>query len=153
MAIYVYKTADGMLVSWIPDNLTIAQAQANGMLASNVQLTAAGNLAVDSLPPLDATHAWDSTQKTVIVVTAPTPVDVVVTFDFIMAFTAAELAGIRASTDNAIQQFLYAMQVTQGLNLNHTTIKNSLQYLVNHSLLTQTRMNTILATVSSGAGQ
>jgi hypothetical protein len=152
MAIYVYQTTSGALASWIPENLTIAQAQASGHLASDAVLAAGGNSAVDQLPPLDDTHAWDPSTKTVVVVTAPTPANVVVTFDFIMAFTPAELAAVRASNDNSIQRFLFAMQVTQGLNLNHTTIKNSLQYLVTNSLLTQARANAILATVSSGAG-
>ena len=86
-----------------------------------------------------------------ITVVPPTPVNLLNSFDFIMAFTATELAAIRASNDNNVQQFLFAMEVTQGLNLNHTTIKNSLQYLVNHSLLTQARANAILATTDSGA--
>jgi hypothetical protein len=151
MAIYVYQTTSGVLVSWIPEDLTIAQAQANGQLASNAQLAAAGNSAVDKLPPLDSSHAWDPTQKTVITVTPPTPANLLNSFDFIMAFTAAELAAIRASSDNNIAQFLYAMEVTQGINLNHTVIKNALQYLVTKGLLTQARANAILATVDSGA--
>jgi hypothetical protein len=151
MAIYVYQTTSGVLVSWIPEDLTIAQAQANGQLASNAQLAAAGNSAVDKLPPLDDSHAWDPATKTVITVTPPVPANLLNSFDFIMAFTAAELAAIRNSADNNIQQFLYAMEVTQGINLNHNTIKNSLQYLVNKGLLTQARANAILATVDSGA--
>jgi hypothetical protein len=69
-----------------------------------------------------------------------------------MAFTPAELAAIRGTTtDNNIQRFLYALEVTQGMNLNNNTITSSLQYLVSKGLLTQARMNTILATVDSGA--
>lgn len=151
MAIYVYQTSSGVLVSWIPENITVADAQASGQLASSEDLAAAGNTAVGGLPPLDQSHAWDPTQKTVVVVTPPTPANLLNSFDFIMAFTAAELAAIRGSSDNNIQQFLYAMEVTQGINLNHATIKNSVQYLVNHSLLTQARANTILATTESGA--
>jgi hypothetical protein len=152
MAIYVYQTTNGILVSWIPEDLTIAQAQAQGQLASNAQLAAAGNSAVDKLPPLDESHTWDPTQKTVITITPPTPVNLLNTFDFIMAFTPAELAAIRGTTtDNNIQRFLYALEVTQGMNLNNTTIQNSLQYLVSKGLLTQARMNAILATVNSDA--
>jgi len=151
MAIYVYVTTSGFLQSYIPDNITIAQAQAGGQLASNATLANNGLTAVDSLPPLDATHQWDAATKTVITVTPPTPANVVNTYDFIMAFTAAELAAIRGSSDNNIQQFLFAMQVTQGVNLNHTTNVNALTYLVNHGFLTQARANAILATVNSGA--
>jgi hypothetical protein len=152
MAIYVYKTANGILQSYIPDNVTIAQAQASGQLASNADLAAAGNAAKDSLPPLDDTHTWDPATQTVVVVTAPIPLNLLNTYDFIMAFTAAELAAIRGTTaDNNIQQFLFAMQVTQGMNLNSTSIKNSLQYLVTKGLLTQARANAILATVGGDA--
>ncbi len=84
-------------------------------------------------------------------VIAPTPVNLVASFDFVMAFTATELAAIRASSDNNVQQFLFALQVTGGVNLNHATISNSLTYLVNHALLTAPRATAILATVPSGA--
>lgn len=151
MAIYVYVTTTGALHAWIPNNITIAQAQASGQLADNATLVANGFTAVDGLAPLDSTHAWDAATHTVITVTAPTPANVIATFDFIMAFTATELAAIRASSDNNVQQFLFAMQVTQGVNLNAGTIQNALTYLVNHSLLTQPRATAILATVTSGS--
>ena len=152
MAIYVYVNTSGALSSYIPDNITKAQAQASGLLASDATLAANGLAAKDQLPPLDDTHAWDPATKTVIVVPAPIPLNLLNTYDFIMAFTAAELAAIRGTTaDNNIQQFLFAMQVTQGMNLNSTSIKNSLQYLVNKGLLTQARANAILATIGSDA--
>lgn len=150
MAIYVYVTTSGQLHSYIPDNITIAQAQANGQLADNATLTANGFSAVDGLAPLDSTHQWDPTTKTVIVVTAPTPPNVLAVYDFIMAFTAAELANIRAaSSDNNIQQWLYALECTQGVNLNAGSINTALNYLVTHSFLTQARANAILATIAS----
>lgn len=151
MAIYIFKTADGTLVSYIPESVTIAQAQASGQLASSATLTANGLSAIDGQPAIDSTHAWSAASKTAITVTAPTPANLIDTFDFIMAFTAAELAAIRASADNNVQQFLFALQVTQGVNLNHTTITNSLTYLVNHGLLTAPRATAILATLHSGA--
>jgi hypothetical protein len=152
MAIYVYNNSNGVLISWIPEDLTIAQAQASGQLASNADLAAAGNGAKDNLPPLDETHAWDPATKTVITVVPPIPVNLLNTFDFIMAFTPAELATIRGTTtDDNIQRFLYALEVTQGMDLNNATIKNSLQYLVTKGLLTQARANAILATVDSKA--
>lgn len=151
MAIYVYHTANGELYSYIPDDLTIAQAQTGGQLAPTDMLTANGLSAVDSLPPLGPTVVWDQATKTTKTVTAPTPANVCASYDFIMAFTPAELAGIRASTNNAIQQFLFAMQVTQGVNLNATSIKNSLNYLVQQGLLTSGRAATILSTVTSGS--
>jgi len=71
MAIYVYQSSNGVLASSIPDDLTIAQAQAQGLLASNAVLTAKGLAAKDSLPPLDDTHTWDAATTTVITVPAP----------------------------------------------------------------------------------
>ncbi len=151
MAIYVYVTATGALQSYIPDNVTIAQAQASGQLAHNSVLVANGMTAVDGLVPLGPTAAWDAPTHSVIAVAAPTPVNLVATFDFVMAFTAGELAAIRASSDNVIQQFLYALEVTGGVNLNHTTLGNAVTYLVNHGFLTAARGNAIMATVNSGA--
>lgn len=151
MAIYVYVTATGALYSEIPDNVTVAQAQAAGQLASPAALAANGLTAVDSLPALGPTVAWDPVNKTTVTITAPTPANVIATFDFIMAFTPTEMAAIRASTDPAIQRFLFALQVTQGVNLNHATISNALNYLVSQSLLTAARAMAILATITSGA--
>src|SRR6516225_8383446 len=125
MAIYVYVTTSGILQSYIPDNITVAGAQAAGLLADPNTLAQNGLTAVGGLPPLSPTVAWDPVNKTTMTVVPPTPPNLLNSFDFIMAFTAAELAAIRASTDNNIAQFLFAMQVTQGLNLNHSTIKNS----------------------------
>lgn len=143
MAIYVYRTADGSLVSWCPnDTDPVASAQ---------QLAAQGLASVSGLPPLGPTVAWNPATHTTVTVTAPTLPNVVATFDFIMAFTPAELAAIRASANNAVQQFLFAMQVTQGVNLNSTTIQNALTFLVNQSLLTAPRAAAILATVVSGS--
>lgn len=145
MAIYVYNTTTGALVSWCPND--------TDPVASGTVLAAAGLTAVSGLAPLDSIHAWNTSTKTVQVVAAPTPVNLVATFDFIMAFTPAELAAIRASANTSIAQFLFAMQVTQGLNLNATSISNSLNFLVAQSLLTAPRAAVILATVISGTAR
>ena len=150
MAIMVYKLADGSAYSYIPDNLTIPQAQASGQLSSNAQLAANG-FGAAAIAALSPTTQWNPATLTTITVPVPASPNIITTFDFIMAFTAAELAAIRASVDNNVQQFLFALQVTQGVNLTHTTIGNALTYLVNHSLLTATRAQAILATVVSGA--
>jgi hypothetical protein len=144
MAIYVYLTSNGALYSYCPND--------TDPVASDAQLAAQGMAKKSGLLPLDATHQWDPTTLTVIVVTAPTPVNLLATYDFIMAFTAAELAAIRGTTsDNNIQQWLFAFQTTQGLNLNHGSVTTAMNYLVSHGLLTQARANTILATIGSGA--
>jgi hypothetical protein len=69
MAIYVYVTQTGALYSYIPDPLTVAQAQANGQLADDGTLQANGRWRVDQQPPLDETHAWDPATLKVVVVT------------------------------------------------------------------------------------
>lgn len=143
MAIYVYSVATGALVSWCPND--------TDPVASTAQLTAAGLAAVSGLPALGPTVAWNPATHTTITVTAPTPPNIINTFDFIMAFTPAELAAIRAASNSAIQQFLFAMQVTQGVNLNSATISNSLNFLVAQTLLTAPRAAAILATLASGA--
>jgi len=143
MATYVYYTATGALYSWNQND--------TDPVADSSTLAANGLASVSGLPALDSTHAWSASQKTVVAVTAPTPANVINTFDFIMAFTPAELAAIRASTDNAIQRFLFAMQVTQGVNLNSTTITNAINYLVTNNLLTSARATAILATVNGNS--
>lgn len=143
MAIYVFNTTTGALVSWCPND--------TDPVASPSVLATSGLSSISGLPVLDSTHAWNPATQTVITVVAPTVANVIATFDFLMAFTAAELAAIRSSTDNNIQQFLFALQVTQGVNLNHTTITNALNYLVSKNLLTAARATTIAATIKSGA--
>jgi len=143
MATYVYVTATGVPYSYNPDDTSpVASAQ---VLAAN------GLTALRNQTALGPGQTWSISGGAVVIAAAPTPANVINTFDFVMAFTAAELAAIRASTDNNIQQFLFAMQVTQGVNLNSTTIANALSYLVSKSLLTSARETAILATVGGNA--
>jgi hypothetical protein len=143
VAIYVYRISDGTLISWCPND--------TDPVATPAQLAAQGYASVSGLPVLSSTVAWNAATHTTITVVAPTPANVINTFDFIMAFTAAELAAIRASSNANVAQFLFAMQVTQGVNLNSATITNALNFLVVQSLLTAPRAATILAAVNSGA--
>jgi hypothetical protein len=151
MAIYVYKTNNGALQSWIPDNLTIAQAQSQGLLASNAVLTTNRMAAVDSLPPLDVTHAWDETQKTVVVVAAPAPVMAV--HDFILLFTDAEYQGIQhASTlsdpayNARIAKFNGYLQTVERVNLGDPFVIGVVgTSMVNQGILTQAEADRILS--------
>jgi hypothetical protein len=151
MAIYVYKTNNGALQSWIPDNLTIAQAQSQGLLADNATLAANRMAAVDGLPPLDATHTWDATQKTVIVVAAPAPI---MTVDaFILLFTDAEYQGVQhASTlndtayNNRIAKFNGFLQTTTRVDLGDPFVVGVVgTSMVNQGILTQAEANRILS--------
>lgn len=147
MAVYIYKSSDGTLVSWGPND--------TDPVASDAELAAKGYTKISGLPVLSPTVAWDSPTHTTVTVVAPTPANIINTFDFIMAFTPTELANIRASADNAVQRFLFALQVTQGVNLNATTITGALNFLVTQSLLTVPRASAIVATLkgNSATGQ
>jgi len=145
MAIYVYNTNTGALVSEIPDSLTIAQAQAANLLASAAQLSNNGLSAVDNLPALSPTVAWDTVNKTTMTVTAPVVPNFIPTFDFILLFTPAEHAAIAASTDQVVQQFIMAVQVVQQIDLNNPIVQNGVAYLVSVGLLTQANANLILS--------
>jgi hypothetical protein len=151
MAIYVYKTSNGALQSWIPDNLTVAQAQAQSLLASDATLTANRMAAVDSLPPLDDTHAWDATQKTVIVVAAPAPIMAVDAF--ILLFTDAEYQGVQHASalgdptyNNRISKFNGFLQTATRVNLGDPFVVGVVgTSMVNQGILTQAEANRILS--------
>lgn len=146
MAIYVYNTSTGVLVSTIPDNLTVAQAQANGQLASPAALTAAGLSAVDSQPAPGPGVTWSTTTFTATQGAVPVKPNNIPTYQFVMLFTPAEHAAIFASTDQKVQQFLTALQFTQQVNLNDTTfIGPGIAYLVSLGLLTQANATLILS--------
>ena len=65
MALYVYNIATGALFSWSPNDTDPVSDPAT--LAMN------GLAMVKGLPPLDAAHAWDSTQLTIVAVVPVTP--------------------------------------------------------------------------------
>ena len=151
MAIYVYKTTGGTLQSWIPENLTIVEAQAKGQLASDAALATARCTAVDNLPPLDATHAWDATQKTVVVVPAPKPI--MATADFILLFTDPEFAGVQKAavvgdaTYNArISKFNSFINTATRVNLGDPFVVGVVgTSMVNQGILTVAEANRILS--------
>jgi hypothetical protein len=62
MALYVYTTATGALVSWNPSD--------SDPVASDAVLAAKGLSKVTGLAVLDATHRWDEATHSVIVVAA-----------------------------------------------------------------------------------
>jgi hypothetical protein len=153
MAIYVYKTNNGALQSWIPNNLTIAQAQAQGLLADNATLAANRMAAVDGLPPLDETHVWDATQKTVVVVAAPVPAPIMAVDAFILLFTDAEYQGVQhASTlndpayNNRIAKFNGFLQTATSINLSDPFVVGVVgTSMVNQGILTQAEADRILS--------
>ena len=131
MALYVYETATGTLVSWCPND-TDPAAPADVLAAKGLEV-------VFGLPAIDATHAWDEATKTVKEVPAAVLPNIVSTADWIMQFDPAEFAAIRASVDPAVQHFLFALTLAQTINLNNATIQGGIAYLVSVNLLTQGR--------------
>lgn len=138
MATYVYAIADGTLFSWSPnDTDPVAPAQ---------QLAAQGLAVVNGLPALDSTHSWNPATHTVITVVAPTPVRFLPTYNWILRFTVAEMAGIRASTDTIVQYFIFLLPlaVNQQVDLNDTNLAGFMARLVTLNLLTQARSTAIM---------
>lgn len=140
MAICIYKIADGSLQSYcqndtdpVADDATIA-AQGFGKYVG---------LAVDN------THAWDPLSKTVIVVAAVLKPRLLATFDLINTFTPAEWAGVVASANTSVKQFLFMLQCTPQLDMNNTNIPTKIQALVTLGLLTQIRADAIKAAVAT----
>jgi hypothetical protein len=146
MAIYVYTTATGVLYSYIPDSVTIAQAQASKQLAPTATLTAAGLTAVDSLPALNGTHAWDAPTHTVVVVAAPPVTRFLSVYAWILRFTPAEIAAIRASSDSVVQYFLFVLPLAlnQMVDLNDPGLATFMARLVTLTLLTPARSTVIM---------
>lgn len=139
MAAYIYNTATGTLVSWVPnDTDPVAPA---GVLASN------GLTAITGLPALDSTHAWDPTTKTVITVIAPTPPKPLPLVNWVFRFTAAELDAIRASSDPAVRKFMFLLPLgaNQLIDLSQVFVQNAIANMVTLGLLTQARANVILS--------
>src|SRR6266566_3753775 len=110
MAVYIYNSTTGALVSWCPsDSYQVASAS---VLSSN------GLTSVSGLPPLDATHFWDSGTKTVVAVSAPVQAKPLSTGRYILRYTAQEFAAITASTDLDVMQIMFALNHTTALDLS-----------------------------------
>lgn len=137
MALYVYRIADGGLVSWCPGD--------NDPVASDEELSAQGFAKITGLAALDDTHAWDTGQKNVVTVVSALRPKLVPTFNFILSFTAAENSAVRASTNPEVQHLLFALTVAPQIDLNSATIQNGVAYLVSLGFLTQDRATAILA--------
>jgi hypothetical protein len=137
MAIYVYNTTTGVLVSWCQND--------TDPVAPAATLAVNGLASVSGLPALDSTHAWSASSKTVVTVNAAVAPKWIPTYQFILLFTPAEHAAIQASTDQRVTQFLMAITTAQQVNLNDPVVQNGINYLVSISLLTQANATLILS--------
>lgn len=137
MALYVYKTGDGSLYSWSPnDSDPVAPAD---VLAAN------GMAVVSGLPAKDATHDWDATQKTVVSITTPPPTNFIDAHLFVMCFTGAESVAIKASTDAQVVRFMLMLSVAKRVDLNSATVQGGVNYLASIGLIQPARVAQILA--------
>lgn len=137
MATYVYKTTDGSLYSWSPDD--------GGQVADADTLAANGLAVVVGLPAIDNTHAWDAASHSVVTVAAPVEPRMVDTGTWILRFTPLEFQAISASTDATVQQFMYALNHTTQVDLNSAPLINGVAYIVSISLLTAARAAVVMA--------
>lgn len=144
MAIYVYNVSTGALVSWCPND--------TDPVAPAATLAANGLASVSGLPALDASHVWDAANKTVDTTTPPASPLWVSTYQFVLLFTAAETTAIRTSTDANVQHWLFALSMTQQIDLNDTAIvQPGLAYLASLGLITSARMAQIIANQPPGS--
>lgn len=137
MAIYVYRTSDGSLYSWAPND--------TDPVASAGTLAAAGLAVLTGLPALGPTVAWDAVNKTTKTVTPPPAPQPIGTGFWIMRFTPQEFQAIMASADPVVQQFLYALNHTTQIDLSTPTLVNGAAYLVSVGLLTSARAQAVMA--------
>jgi hypothetical protein len=136
MATYIYKSADGTLVSWNPDD--------QSPVASDQVLSGQGMAKTQALPPLDASHAWDPMTKTVISVTPPPDPRPISSYSFILRFTPAEAAAIKASTDAQVIHWMLALSVSPVVDLGDQVVQNGVNYLAQVGLIAQARVAEIL---------
>jgi len=141
MAIYVYNSVTGALVSYCPSD--------TDPVADAATLSAKGLTAVSGLPAQDASHQWDATTKTVVSVTPAPPPNYIPSYQFANLFTAAELQAIKQSADANVQKFFTMATLAPQVNLNDPITQNGVNYLVTVGILTQVNANLILAGQSS----
>ncbi len=137
MALFVYRKSDGVLISWNQGD--------RDPVASDAELEANGLAKVAGLAPLDETHAWDPATKAVVTVAAPVVPDIIPTFDFILLFTAAENAAIRASSDQTVQHLLFALTAAPQVDLSSARIQQGVGYLESIGLIAPARAAAILS--------
>lgn len=140
MAICIYKLADGSLQSYCPND--------TDQVADDAAIAAQG-FGKFVGQAIDGTHAWDAASRTVIVVAAVLKPRMLGTFDLVNTFTPAEWAGVVASANTAVKQFLFMLQCTPQLDMNNTNIPTKIQALVTLGLLTQARADIIKAAVAT----
>lgn len=132
----VYNPSAGNVLLSTGTVIDTAALSANGLAFKDTGLVA--------LPPF---WHWDTTN--LVVVSDPAPSATVLAADWIMAFTAAEYSAMKASSDQNVQQFLFAIEAAVTINLNKPLITNGLAYLVSINLLAAARVPQLLAVQSS----
>lgn len=138
MALYVYRISDGVLISWGPGDDT--------PVATDEELAENGFAKVTGLAVIDETHAWDEATHTIVVVEARVRPRNIPTSRFVLAFTASELAAVRASSDPIVQQLWLAATVVPEIDMNRQTTIDGVGYLEATKLIASGRASVILET-------
>lgn len=141
MAIYVYKIADGSLVSYCPND--------TDPVADAATLSKAGLTALTGQPAMSATSAWDATTKAVKAVVGAKSVPSVMLFW--QRFTAAEREAIENSymtstqaVKNAIGAFFRYVQSAGAVDCNDAYIVAKVQQLETAGIISAGRAVQIL---------
>jgi hypothetical protein len=122
----VYQLEDGRLVSGTGDPTKVASPA----------VLAARGYGVADLPDGSQNGIWDPVNHVFNPAPAGTNYD---TWQWIALFTPAEIAAIRASTDQTVQSFLYQLSFAPTVFTGMPEIVSGLAYLVSVNLLTAAR--------------
>jgi len=141
MAIYVYKTTDGALVSWCPND--------GDPVAPDAELAAKGLAKIAGLAALDDTHGWDAATHSVVAIVPRKPV--VTVLAFWQRFTAAErealqnafLTGTQA-VKNAIGAFRDYLVAGGSVDLNDGYVQTKVTQMETAGVLAAGRAAQIL---------
>jgi hypothetical protein len=126
MAIYVYNTSTGHLYSYCPND--------SDPVADAATLAASGLAMKPGLPPLDDTHGWDETSRSVIAITPPKSAPDLK--GFWQRFTVAEREAIEnlaatgtQANKNKLAAFFRYVQSAGMVDCNDSYILSSVQLL------------------------
>lgn len=135
------ETGNGYLVF---EDSSLSQVQGI-YLADGTPVDSSKAIQYTTINTLPALPSWAGTIKTVAPPVAASSPVVLTAANFVMLFTPAETAAIRGSTDQLIEQWLFALGMMGQVDLGDPTIKQGIDYLVSLNLLTQARATAILA--------
>ena len=134
MTIYaVYQIEDGRLVSSANDPAKVASAD----------ILAARGYGVAQRPDSEINGVWNP--AALAFGPAPSPLATITTYAFVLRFTAAEYAAVKASADANVQHLMFALATAQVVDLTDPVVQQGVGYLASVGLLTADRATAILS--------